>query len=818
MQPYRPTSSLKTGADMMARPMSSVKSAGYSKQNKEKSAFDGLPEEDNVSSPEKQAEQIEISIYQNIRDAMILCDQNQFSQAVAKLQESLSFLGQLKKIHIATQQQEIMQPSNMKLDCCIRRHVCKVFILAKQYDQALVQCERMLKQCEKQEMAEVRMTMGNIYFYKSDYEKAHRVYSMALDVAPPEYARLRQMIAQQIAITQVKLDRWNQAVDAIEENLIKSISLVNSKNEETDKINIYALMTKFKPIYTLIICYYAINDQRQMMEAFKRLIETCQLIGDNPDMFDDNDEDDNAYMGDNVMNNGGDDELDDLSRYNASVRHEQRSKLLSASRLLAPVICNKEIDGYERLADLLKEKGHQTLSLQVLMSKALYLLENNNFEQATTTMMDIDRIGLESALSMGINVPQQVLERSRNISLTIAAAAEQQKPQEEAAEALGIDKNLIKTNNKSQNYMDMEKERQLSAKKVVATDFVEKKNKIPYATFVPRGVHTNIAFIHYLKGDFEASFAHSTTAILVDPFDSFAKVNLGCTLAKLDRWDASLKEFDEAYEMNPDCLQAVYNSGLVYFKKQEYESALIQFTKVITRIPQQTDALFMSAECLIKLTKIEEAVVMLNSLQTYYLNYNTQDPCVFSRLGELHQILGEESQGAHYFKEAHRLVPYNLDIIKWLGSYYVRQELYEQARLCFEKGAQVDYLTPTWFLSAAACLRKTNQTREATEEYRKILKKWPACIDAIKYLIVCLQTLGQNDEANQWQGRLEKVQAGGLGQSNDNTLSNTKLETAQAARIADNKLKVVEDQPDMGNNEDLFGNDDVAGNLLNDQE
>ena len=60
------------------------------------------------------------------------------------------------------------------------------------------------------------------------------------------------------------------------------------------------------------------------------------------------------YLGDNVMNNGGDDELDALSRYNASIRHELRSKLLQAARLLAPVICQKEIDGYERFAELLK--------------------------------------------------------------------------------------------------------------------------------------------------------------------------------------------------------------------------------------------------------------------------------------------------------------------------------------------------------------------------------------------------------------------------------------------------------------------------------
>lgn len=49
-----------------------------------------------------------------------------------------------------------------------------------------------------------------------------------------------------------------------------------------------------------------------------------------------------------------------------------------------------------------------------------------------------------------------------------------------------------------------------------------------------------------------------------------------------------------------------------------------------------------------------------------------QDPGLLARLGELHQAMGEETTGAHYFKEAARLAPANLDYIRWLGAYFVR--------------------------------------------------------------------------------------------------------------------------------------------------
>ena len=45
MQPFRPTSSLKGGDGNMARPMSAVKAAGFSKTDKPKSVFDDLPNE-----------------------------------------------------------------------------------------------------------------------------------------------------------------------------------------------------------------------------------------------------------------------------------------------------------------------------------------------------------------------------------------------------------------------------------------------------------------------------------------------------------------------------------------------------------------------------------------------------------------------------------------------------------------------------------------------------------------------------------------------------------------------------------------------------
>ena len=78
------------------------------------------------------------------------------------------------------------------------------------------------------------------------------------------------------------------------------------------------------------------------------------MHGDNPDIFSINE----AAFSESNQITSGDDELDGLSRFMAAQRHEERSKLLIAARLIAPSVCFNELQGFEKLSELLKEKGH----------------------------------------------------------------------------------------------------------------------------------------------------------------------------------------------------------------------------------------------------------------------------------------------------------------------------------------------------------------------------------------------------------------------------------------------------------------------------
>lgn len=99
----------------------------------------------------------------------------------------------LRRHHFANNNQSMI---NQDWQIVIKTHLCRVFTLAGQLDTALLNYEKLVKLTEKQQAAELRMFMGDIYVMKKQFINAVKEYRKALDLAPPEYTRLRQKISR----------------------------------------------------------------------------------------------------------------------------------------------------------------------------------------------------------------------------------------------------------------------------------------------------------------------------------------------------------------------------------------------------------------------------------------------------------------------------------------------------------------------------------------------------------------------------------------------------------------------------------------------
>ena len=83
------------------------------------------------------------------------------------------------------------------------------------------------------------------------------------------------------------------------------------------------------------------------------------------------------------------------------------------------------------------------------------------------------------------------------------------------------------------------------------------------------------------------------------------------------------------------------------------------------------------------------------------------DPHVFQRLGEMYDDNSDPSQAFQYHYESFRYSPTNIDVISWLGAYYMETQFADKAIQYFERAALIQPSQINWQLMVASCHRKT---------------------------------------------------------------------------------------------------------------
>ena len=97
----------------------------------------------------------------------------------------------------------------------------------------------------------------------------------------------------------------------------------------------------------------------------------------------------------------------------------------------------------------------------------------------------------------------------------------------------------------------------------------EKKDKIMMAM-----ASNNISFHYFLENDFKLSEQFSDVAIQHDRYNSKALVNKGNCLFIQEDFDRAKEFFLEAIGVEADCVEAIYNLGLVYKRLGYYSESL----------------------------------------------------------------------------------------------------------------------------------------------------------------------------------------------------------------------------------------------------
>ena len=86
------------------------------------------------------------------------------------------------------------------------------------------------------------------------------------------------------------------------------------------------------------------------------------------------------------------------------------------------------------------------------------------------------------------------------------------------------------------------------------------------------------------------------------------------------------------------------------------------------------------------------------------------DPGILQKVGTIFDNEGDKQQAYTYHFDSYKNFPSNLEVIDWLGSYFIELQVAEKAIVYFERAALMQPDEVKWQLMIASCYRYRNQS------------------------------------------------------------------------------------------------------------
>ena len=365
------------GGEGPARPMTGIRGAGYpgTAQGTRGVNFDPMNQARQMASsgglesqieetPEDKIKAMEKKVNDLIEESCIAASRGEARAALDRAKEASAKERSLIRLR---EQANLSESHNLDLTFSV------LFNLATQYDNnemytealntyAVITKNRMFNNAGK-----LKVNMGNIYFKTGQYNKAIKYYRMALDQVPNTHKMLRIKIMHNIGILFVKMGQYNDACSSFEWIM----------SEQGD-------FKTFKTGLHLVLCYYATGDKDRMKKGFSLLCEIPLEVEDEDKYLPVSDDPMSNLILEAIKN-------DDLRKIERSRRHEAEHSILTAAKLISPVIEETFSSGYNWCVDTIKMSSHSQLANDLEINKAVMFLRQKNFTDAIETLKSFEK-------------------------------------------------------------------------------------------------------------------------------------------------------------------------------------------------------------------------------------------------------------------------------------------------------------------------------------------------------------------------------------------------------------------------------------------
>ena len=123
-------------------------------------------------------------------------------------------------------------------------------------------------------------------------------------------------------------------------------------------------------------------------------------------------------------------------------------------------------------------------------------------------------------------------------------------------------------------------------------------------------INLRLGWLSYQAGSFSESLAFYNKAIDLMPYAIEPRFGIVYPGAAMGNWTMVINQYEKILDISPNNSIAMHRLGLIFYGKEDYESAKKYFEKVANLFPFDYDALTMLGWTYLKLNNIREARVL----------------------------------------------------------------------------------------------------------------------------------------------------------------------------------------------------------------
>uniref|UniRef100_A0A8C5M063 Intraflagellar transport protein 88 homolog n=1 Tax=Leptobrachium leishanense TaxID=445787 RepID=A0A8C5M063_9ANUR len=370
------------------------------------------------------------------------------------------------------------------------------------------------------------------------------------------------------------------------------------------------------------------------------------------------------------------------------------------------------------------EDQHANLLIEAIKNDSLYEMERDRKALAEKYIMTAAKLiapAIETSFAVGYDWCVEVVKAS---------------PYVELANDLEINKAITFLRQKNFN------------KAVETLKMFEKKD-----TRVKSAAATNLSFIYFLEKEYSQADVYADLAVTADRYNPAALTNKGNIVFVSEDYEKAAEYYKEALRNDSSCTEALYNLGLTYKKLNRLDESLDCFLKLHAILRNSTQVISQIASLYEKLEDPIQAIDWLTQL----LSIIPTDACAQAKLGELYDTEGDKPQAFHHYTESYRYFPSNIEVIEWLGAYYIDTQFSEKAIQYFERAALIQPTQVKWQLMVASCYRRSGSYQKALDIYKEIHRKFPDNVECLRFLVRLCTDIGLK-EGQEYATKLKKAE------------------------------------------------------------